>query len=105
LRRGKMTRNRFKDANREIDKYLDSLRYEDVVDYRADKLYDKIFKDIANIVIRFYNSLDLTDSMELSISTNTVGGSVSVNVTGYVKISEERCLHIEKTYLPKEVTV
>jgi uncharacterized repeat protein (TIGR02543 family) len=31
--------------------------------------------------------------------------SVSVNVTGYVKISEERCLHIEKTYLPKEVTV
>lgn len=97
-----MSKNKVNKAVSELDKYLDSLSYSYIISQRTDRLYEKLFHDIAVIVLKFYSDLDVTANIELSIATDTSGRTVRTIVTGYIRVSKERYLQIEKVYLPKE---
>jgi hypothetical protein len=90
-------------ATQEVYKYLDSLRYEDIINERVEKLHNRIFNGIAKAVCTLYSDIDITDRVELAVSTSTGGGAASIAVTGYVKISEGKYIPIEKTYKPGRV--
>ena len=96
-----MNKNKLIKTMREVDRYLDGLLYNYVINERTDRLYEKLFHDIAVIVLKFYPDLDVTANTELSIATDTTGHAVRTTVTGYVKISEGHYLQIEKVYLSK----
>ena len=97
-----MSKSKLSKAVKEVDRYLDSLPYNQVINERADRLYERIFHDIAGIALKYYEDLDVTANTELSVTTDTTGGAVRVLVTGYIKVSEGLYLQIEKVYLPKE---
>lgn len=98
-----MGRSKPRKATQEIDDYLDSIQYEDIVLERIEKIYNNIFCAVAKIVINFYPDIDLTEKIELAVSTSTVSGAASITATGYVKISDTKYIPIEKTYLPERV--
>jgi hypothetical protein len=88
-------------AIKSIDGYLDSLSYNYIINERTDRLYEKLFHDIAGIILKLYKDLDVTANTELSIATDTTGNGIRTTITGYIKLSNICYLQIEKVYLPR----
>lgn len=94
-----------KKVTAEVDKFLDSLKYSYVANEKPDVLYQRLFREIANIAMRHYEDIDITANMELYISTDTMGDAVRTVVTGYIRAPSGQYIQIEKIYLPEGVTI
>lgn len=93
-----MSRTKYNKAMKEVDRYLDNLEHSAILNERPDKLYERLFHDIASIVLRHFEDVDITKGTELSVSTDTTGDGLRIIITGYVKVDDNHFLQIEKEY-------
>lgn len=85
----------------QVDKYLDGLNHKQLVSTRTDKLHAALFHDIATIVVKEYEDLDITSNTELSVESVSTESGIKITITGYIKVDKASYLQIDKTYKPE----
>jgi hypothetical protein len=71
-----------------IDRYFDTLSYTKLHNMSVNDIHQLIFEHLSKIVLGYYDYVDMTQSFELSISSNNKSGiQKSINITGYIKVN------------------
>lgn len=78
---------------KEVDTYINELTYASITKLNMGQLNNKLFHDISNIILCYYEDIDTTKNSELSIDLRYD----KVDITGYFKVYNN-FIHIEKTH-------
>lgn len=84
-----------------VDTYLNSLTNEKLVKMRTSQLHATLFHDIATIVLKEYEDLDITLNTELSVDTKRSANGLQIEISGYIKVDTGCYLQIDNRYLPE----
>ena len=79
-----------------VDAYLENTSYNKLINLKKDDMYDQMYSDICKITNTYFPTIDITNSVELSIRHDRLANIIEV--TGYVKVDYDKFITIEKTY-------